>query len=165
MKLILKTQFGSNVYGTNLPTSDLDYKAIYIPEPRDIILGRVKETIQQNTKKDKTAKNSKDDIDLEIFSLKKYLQLLTEGQTVALDILFTPKEFWVESTPIWEEIRENKHKFLNNKINSFIGYTRTQAAKYGIKGTRVAAMRAILEYLKPLDSHTKLNNYFASDIH
>ena len=35
---ILKTAFGSHIYGTNLPTSDHDYKVIFLPEPKNIIL-------------------------------------------------------------------------------------------------------------------------------
>ena len=31
LNLIVKMQFGSHVYGTDLPTSDLDYKAVYLP--------------------------------------------------------------------------------------------------------------------------------------
>lgn len=61
---LVKMQFGSHVYGTtNLPTSDLDYKAVYIPSIRDIILQRPKNTITSHTKKDYTAKNTAGDID------------------------------------------------------------------------------------------------------
>lgn len=38
MNKILEMKFGSHLYGTNTPNSDLDYKAIYLPTAREIIL-------------------------------------------------------------------------------------------------------------------------------
>lgn len=167
METILYTEFGSTVYGSNTPTSDKDYKSIFIPNPKDILLQRAPKTIVQNTKKDKNARNTKDDIDIESFALHQYLELLMQGQTVALDILFTPRKFWsiykMDDCFIFDEIKRNKDKFLHSGVSSFVGYTRQQAAKYGIRGTRVAAMRQILNFLEPLEPLTKLHNYLTAD--
>jgi len=67
-------EFGSTVYGTRLPTSDTDYKSIFIPSKRDLYLGRAPETIQHKTKLDATARNTADDVDEESFSLRKVLR-------------------------------------------------------------------------------------------
>ena len=40
MKILFETKFGSHVYGTNTPLSDLDFKGIYQAEYRDIILNK-----------------------------------------------------------------------------------------------------------------------------
>lgn len=151
MKTIFKCEFGSRVYGTNLPTSDRDYKSIFLPSVKDILLQRVPDSIHQNTKPDDAIKNSPDDVDHEMFSLQKYLKLLTQGQTVSLDMLFTPKEFVINSSRIWDEIIANKDKFLHKGVSAFIGYTKAQAAKYGVKGFRVAAVQSTLEWLKLFD--------------
>ena len=45
MNLIVKMKFGSHLYGTSTLLSDTDYKAVYIPEARDIILQRIQGTI------------------------------------------------------------------------------------------------------------------------
>jgi hypothetical protein len=154
MDLLVKMQFGSHVYGTNVPTSDLDYKAVYIPDARDIVLQRVKPTIVQGTKEDKNSRNTKDDIDLEIFSLQQYLRLLMEGQTVAIDMLFTPRSFYQDKpNHIWEEIVANKSKFIHSGYSAFAGYCRTQANKYGIKGSRVNALRTIIGMLQACPFH------------
>lgn len=157
--LTVKMQFGSHVYGTNVPTSDHDYKAVYLPEPRDILLQKVKGTYKSNTKEDPHAKNTADDIDLEIFSLQRYLDLLMEGQTVAVDMLFTPRKFWEEHRAGWLMIQYNKDKFLHSGVSSFAGYCRTQANKYGIKGSRMKAVRTVLDMLKPLDQNAKLGEF------
>ncbi|OGE64274.1 hypothetical protein A3I48_00800 [Candidatus Daviesbacteria bacterium RIFCSPLOWO2_02_FULL_36_7] len=53
MNIIFLTQFGSHIYGTSTPQSDLDYKGIYLATYRDIILNRAKESIVTTTRKDK----------------------------------------------------------------------------------------------------------------
>lgn len=156
MNIILRTEFGSKVYGTNLPTSDIDYKGIFIPPAKDILLQEVKKVITNNTKIDQTQKNTANDIDEELYCLHYYLKLLSEGNTPVIDLLFTPKKHWVESNPLWEEIVNNKEKLLSSQVSSFVGYTRTQAAKYGIKGTRVASLRLVLDWLKDFEDSKRI---------
>jgi hypothetical protein len=161
MKLISKMEFGSIVYGTNLPTSDKDYKQVFLPTAEQILLGRVKQAIVESTKKDNNVKNSSDDVDVESFSLCKYLKLLSEGQTVSLDMLFVPKKHLVLTSPIWEEIQRHKDKILHSQYNSFVGYARTQANRYGIRGSRVAEVRGFVDLLKSFNPYEQLrDNHF-----
>lgn len=155
-RLIFKCEFGSKVYGTSVPTSDQDFKSVFIPNPEDILLQRAPKSIQRNTKFDGRAKNSAEDIDYEGFSIQHYLKLLCEGQTVALDTLFCPKEHVLYTSDTWNLILENKEKFLHKGTSAFVGYTKAQAAKYGVKGFRVAALKSILEFLSNLPVELKL---------
>lgn len=145
MREIFRCQFGSHVYGTNVPTSDLDYKLVFIPEPRDLILQRAKNSIQNNTKKDSSLKNQSTDVDIESFSVQAFTKLLCEGQTVSLDMLFCPESFYINCSPEWRDILAMKDKFLHRGTSAFVGYTRQQAAKYGVKGFRVAALKKVLD--------------------
>src|ERR1700683_2655735 len=90
MDLIVMMRFGSHLYGTATPESDLDLKGVYLPEARDILLQRVKATVTSNRVKAAGEKNEAGDVDSEFYSLQRYLDLLAEGQTVALDMLFAP---------------------------------------------------------------------------
>lgn len=160
LNYVLLLKFGSHVYGTNTPTSDLDIKGIYLPNSQDIILQRVKNNFNYNTKALPSQKNTAEDIDTEIFSLQQYLHFLMEGQTLALDILFTPPQFYLsEPHPIWSVIQSNKNQFIHAGVTAFAGYCRQQAAKYGIKGSRVAAFRQTLEVLSGLDPNKKLSEF------
>jgi len=161
MKSIVRMEFGSTLYGTRTPTSDLDYKTVFIPPTRDIILQRVTDSINRKTKENERDKNAPDDIDEEFLSVQKYLKLLMDGQTVSLDMLFAPNQFIIEKTFVWDLIKKNKDKFLSKQSAAFIGYCRQQANKYGIKGSRVAAVRGVLEVLKELDQHAKLGEFEA----
>jgi predicted nucleotidyltransferase len=160
LETIIEMQFGSHVYGTNLPSSDLDIKGVFLPSGRDIILQRVKNSVNETTKVDERAKNSSNDRDYEAFSLQRYLKLLLEGQTVALDMLFTPKKFWLkEHEYIWNLIVENKHKFLHSNVLSFVNYCRTQANKYGIKGSRMRAVKDSVDILSQLNKRDTLKQH------
>lgn len=148
MQPIVEMKFGSHLYGTSTPASDLDIKAVHLPAARDLLLQRVRPIITDNTKTDGAARNSADDVDRESFTLQKFLALVTEGQTVALDMLLAPD--WAlrgDPSPIWREIQANRSRLLTSRYASFVGYCRTQANKYGIRGSRVAAARVALTIL------------------
>lgn len=148
MKTVVKSLYGSHLYGTDTPESDLDYKGVFIPDGRDILLQQVKHSINTSSKPSKEGRNTKDDVDTELWSLQKFLKLLTEGQVVALDLLFTPDKMILESSPTWDYIRDNKDKLVTNKCHAFVGYCRTQANKYGIKGSRMGSINFVLQSLK-----------------
>ena len=149
--ILCHTLFGSWIYGTNIPTSDRDYKMVFLPIAKDIILNTTKESFNQTTKVDLRAKNTEEDEETEFFSLKRYLKLLCEGQTVALDILFVPENFYLsEPSPIWVDLKKNKDKWLSKQTGAFFGYCLQQSSKYGIKGSRVAASRATVELFDQL---------------
>lgn len=156
-KPIIRMQFGSHVYGTNVPTSDLDYKGIFIPNGRDIVMGRAAKNINLNTNKT-NEKNSSEDIDEEHFSLSQYLKHLSDGQTVALDMLFTPDKFIMEcnNEKLWAEIKDNRHKLIHRGMSAFVGYCQAQAAKYSLKGSHLAAYRAAKDFFGAQDPNVKL---------
>ncbi len=149
MRKIMRIMFGSHLYGTDTPASDKDYKSVFMPSAREIILNRGKATYSTQRTKDEGEKNYAGEEDEESFSVQQFLKLLSEGQTVSLDVLFAPA--WahlVPPDPIWEEIVHNRDKLLTKKSQAFIGYARTQANKYGIRGSRVASARNALGALQ-----------------
>jgi hypothetical protein len=142
MTPIVRIKFGSHLYGTSTPQSDVDFKSIHIPSSNDILLQQVQDSIKTTSReKVEGEKNLPGDVDDESFSLQRYLSLLAEGQTVALDMLFAPDESLVYSSPLWDVIRRNKDMLLTKNSAAFLGYCHQQANKYGIKGSRVAAAR------------------------
>ena len=150
MRLIVEMRFGSHLYGTATPLSDLDYKGVYVPDGRDILLQRVRGTISQSRSKAPGEKNSAGDVDRELYSLQRYMELLAEGQTVALDMLFAPEAVMLCEPgpgPEWREIQANSNRLVTRRAASSVRYCRQQANKYGIKGSRVAAARAALAML------------------
>lgn len=149
MRQIVRMKFGSHLYGTSTPASDIDYKSVFIPDARSILLQRAKGTMSDRRSKAEFEKNVAGEEEEERFSLQRYLELAAEGQTVALDMLFAPD--WAMTEPpgaVWQEIARNRDRLLSRRSKAFIGYAMKQASKYGVKGSRVSASRAALALLE-----------------
>jgi hypothetical protein len=146
--LIVEMRVGSHLYGTDTPQSDLDLKAVYLPDWQDILLQRVKPAVVSQRPKAPGEKNVPGDVDREAYSLQYYFQLLAEGQTVALDMLFAPDSVMtMPPTPLWREVQSNAGRLVSRRASAFVRYCRQQANKYGIKGSRVATARKALALL------------------
>jgi hypothetical protein len=143
MNTIVKMKFGSALHGTLTPNSDTDYKGVFIPSIQDVLLGRIKKSISRNTGNDHS-KNASNDVDHELYSLHYFVKLACEGQTVALDMLHAPLDFVEHYDETWKFLVDNRHRFYTKNLNAFVGYARRQAAKYGIKGSRLGAMGQFL---------------------
>ncbi len=139
---VVKIKFGSHLYGTTTPSSDMDFKSVFIPTREEILLQRVPGSRTNGpSKAGEGVKNKPGDVDFESYSVSRYLQLLMDGQTVAIDMLFAPVSHQEYTSPTWRYIYENRERFLTKKSAAFLGYCHQQANKYGIKGSRVAAAR------------------------
>lgn len=151
--------FGSHLYGTSTEKSDKDYKRVFIPPAQSIVLGEVEDASHQNTKKDEHAKNTPSDIDFGLLSLKKFVQLLLAGDTMALDMVFAPDTHIDKPTTWWKELQWNRHKLLHKGTSKFADYVSGQADKYGIKGSRVAAFRIAKDRLASADSYSRVGDH------
>lgn len=158
MRIVVEILYGSHLYGTNTPNSDLDIKGVCLPSKDQLLTNDYPKTVQQSRSKSPGEKNTKDDVDKEYLSLDRFLQLLVEGQTMAIDMLFAPLRlnFATDDGEIWNTIYKNRQKLLSRNITSFVGYARKQASKYGIKGSRVAAVKEVLALLENLPPQSKL---------
>lgn len=160
MDIIFKTIFGSHLYGTNTENSDMDFKIIYAPSQKDLITGKVKpfSSIHKSNKTNKHDKSDSHVIEEEYITLQQFLNLAMEGQTVAIDILFSPFPFWVgKISDFWiNEIIPNRELFLSKKLNKFVQYCVKQAAKYGIKGSRINTVKTYIEFFEKYEKETRL---------
>jgi RNA repair pathway DNA polymerase beta family len=153
MHLIVEMRFGSHLYGTATEQSDLDTKAVFIPSARDILLQRVRHTMVESADKPAHRKNVPGAAESEAYSLQRYLDLLAEGQTVALDMLFAPDPTMLrQPDPLWREIQANASRLVTRRASFFVRYCRQQANKYGIKGSRIASARQALALLSAAEA-------------
>jgi hypothetical protein len=149
MELTVEMRVGFHLDGTATPESDLDLMGVYLPEARDIFLRRVKATVTSRRLKAPAQKNEAGDVDSEFYSLQRYLGLVADGQTVALDMLFAPDAVMTMSPiPLWREIQANGSRLVSRRATAFVQSCRQQANKYGLKGSRVAAARKALALLE-----------------
>lgn len=153
LELIVEMRVGSHLYSTDTPRSDLDIKGVYLPAARDILLQRVAPSLLRSPAKAAGQRNLPGDQDCEYYSLQRYLELLAEGQTGALDMLFAPESAMLRPpAPLWREIQAASDRLVTRQAASFLRYCRQQAAKFGIKGSRVAAGRRALAVLSAAEA-------------
>ncbi len=144
MREIVRMLAGSHLYGTDIPGSDKDYKVVFIPEPEDILLGRVKNPCKKE-----------DENDVEYMSFQQYLKLLCQGQTNALDMFFAPPSFYQGAARSeWYWILDRRQEFLSRNSSAFVGYCRQQASKYSVKLDRYDAVKSVVSLLaRSLEGH------------
>lgn len=145
MNIIFKTVFGSHLYGLNTPSSDTDFKAVYIPTAREIVLNTAPDTVNQSTGT-KHSKNTVDDVDYSIYSLRKFLKLACIGDAVAMDMLHS-KENLLGANYIWDYIQTRRTSFYSKDMSAYAGYVKKQCAKYGIKGSKLNELENLIKYL------------------
>lgn len=116
--LLFKAVVGSQSYGTNVPGSDIDHKAIHIAPLRDLLLSDVKPQIEYT--KDYTS-----------FEIHRFLELLKTGNPTVLELLYTPEDCIVEMHPLFKKhILPHRDAFLTKQLkNSFCGYAVQQIQK------------------------------------
>lgn len=150
---IVSTVHGSHLYGTSTPTSDEDYKGVHLPSGRNIILQRPENVLNESiVDKDENKKNTQEAVDKESYSVEKFCRMLAAGDGVATEVLFAPDKFIVEASPLWDKIRVESRILLNRDVRGFAGYCKQQAAKYGVKGSRVAAIEGLVDLLKDAEA-------------
>jgi len=147
---LVKIMHGSHLYGTSTPFSDLDYKAVHLPAGDSIVLGRPEDHITRSFVAKENGKNTSDAIDDTSFSLQKWAKMLASGDTIGTEILFAPDSAIVYQNDDWPVIRAMGRALINRKVAGFVGYCQRQAAKYGIKGSRMATCEAAVTLLDEL---------------
>jgi predicted nucleotidyltransferase len=145
-EVLFKSIFGSHLYGTNVPTSDKDYKQIHKCSVKDILLGKDQMNITNNT--NKKEKNTADDIDFESKELRQFIKDCLGGQTYALDLLFTPESLYIQTSKTWDEILTYRNRLVTNNLMPFMGYVKSQAYKYSKKGATLSDIETVLQLFK-----------------
>jgi hypothetical protein len=145
--LILRVQVGSGLHGTSIDgQDDRDEMGICL-EPRELVtgLGRVPrgiddsgreiefEQYQRHTVWDKPGglanRSGAGDLDVVIYSARKWCRLALAGNPTVLLALFVPDEEVVYRNEVGAELVDNAHRFVSKlAAERFLGYLRSQKA-------------------------------------
>lgn len=145
MKYVVKTVFGSHLYGTSTPDSDRDFKAVHVYSLSEIVLKQDKAHFDKNT--NNKSKNSKDDVDFESYELRHFINECLIGDTHCHNMIWTPEHLLVETSDVWKELIANREKLKTNKMGSYMGYCSNMAKKYALKSEKLEVLYAIVERL------------------
>jgi RNA repair pathway DNA polymerase beta family len=161
LKTIVKAVAGSHLFGLNTPTSDQDFKGVFQANLDAIILGVDSKNIQVSTNKT-DSRNTQDDVDTELKELRTFIKDCMKGQTYALELLYTPQDKILESSPSWEFIQANRKKLQPNDLAPFIGYAFGQSAKYSLRGVRLEELERVIAWFQIQDENVMLGDVIAS---
>ena len=115
--ILFECIIGSQAYGTQTPTSDVDKKFVYIL-PQDYILG-TGYVEQLNVNKDYTG-----------WELKRFLELMGSSNPTVLELLNTPEDCIITKHPLFQYVLDHKSDFITKGCkNSFGGYAVQQISK------------------------------------
>jgi len=115
--ILFETIIGSQAYGTQTPTSDIDKKFVYIL-PMDNIMG-TGYVEQINVNKDYTG-----------WEIRRFLELMGSNNPTVLELLNSPEDCIISKHPLFDLILEQKEAFITKICkDSFGGYARQQIKK------------------------------------
>ena len=150
--LLYLTIFGSRLYGTDMQgKSDIDVRGIFLPYLEHAAPGELPHSLHWSSS-DNERRNCAGDVDIDLWSAQHWLlKLLPAGDTGATDLLFSPsnKACTLYRDPRLDAVFAHPER-LYDTINcrAYADYSLRQAKKYGIKGSRLGALRTVYQWLR-----------------
>ena len=146
---ILRTTVGSGVHGIAIAgTDDHDEMGVYVPPPEHLLGTRnVRDDYVFRTQPE-GARSGPGDVDLILYSLRKYLRLAVKGNPTALLPLYAPLGDVLESTDLGQQLRAMRTDFLSQQaVRRFLGYMQAQHERMlgGGKRNRVPNRPELIE--------------------
>ena len=125
---ILRTVVGSGVHGIAIPgTDDHDEMGVFV-EPAECVVGLAPPVPHYVFRtQPEGARSGPGDVDLVMYSLRKYLRLATKGNPTALLPLFAQSDAVLVLTPPGEELRALAPAVLSQRaVRRFLGFMNSQ---------------------------------------
>jgi hypothetical protein len=169
--LLCAITYGSRLYGTQTPTSDYDFKAVYLPSYRDLLLARTAHVhrhrfdIHGNTVPESTTMPD-NGYEAEHIPLQKFVNDWWTGQAYAVEMVFAVLQGygdhhlnWERYDPISDTLSSNQvhfarlcemlvMKFRTNNVQGMIGFAVKQTFDYVRRGERLNAAKQVLDVVK-----------------
>lgn len=144
---------GSELHGAKVgKTDDTDLYGVYIEDPDRALGLQPREHFVWSTAGDER-RNGPDDVDVTLYSLRKWAGMTAKGNATALHFLFAePKEVPPKT---WKTIQANRELFLSrNSAKQFLGFADSQFKRLtGEKGSGKKGQRP--EYIGKYGYDTK----------
>lgn len=156
---IYRTTVGSEVHGTGLPGhEDHDEMGIFV-ETKSHVIGFDKLDHFTWRSKPEGVRSEAGDIDLVLYSLRKFLHLAMQGNPSIIQTLFIPREFVIYKNWAGHELTELTTKYIVSKKAGlrYLGYLDSQMKRFeeSVKGNYVGHMPKRPELVERFGYDTK----------
>lgn len=146
---ILRSVVGSGVHGIAIAgTDDHDEMGVYVEPPEYVLgIGQEREDYISRTQPE-GVRSGPGDVDLVLYSLRKYLRLAVKGNPTALIPLYAPESDLIVTSELGWKLRHSRHWFLSQEaVERFLGYMHSQHERMlgGGKRNRVPNRPELIE--------------------
>lgn len=166
--LVCAVTYGSHLYGTSSPTSDFDFKAIYLPDLNDLILAKQPRTLRYRFDEDgnslpEHATMPANGYEAEHTPIQKFIHDYLGGQAYAVETVFAvihgahhihqppPTSVGSKRFASFEVLcLKLVNKYLHSNVNGMVGFAVKQTFDYVHRGERLNAARAVHEQLNKM---------------
>jgi hypothetical protein len=121
-KIIASLIGGSTLYGLNTPSSDIDYRGIYVATDKKYVAGFDKmDSIVLSP-------HSGDNEDATFYEIGHYLKLLRKTNTQVMEMLFAPESAFTYKHPLFDQMRLYPYNLIDSEKlkSSILGYVHSE---------------------------------------
>lgn len=134
---VLRGQVGSGLHGVTTGADDRDEMGVCI-EPPAYVIGNSKFEQYQFRTQPEGVRSGAGDLDLVVYSLRKWARLAAAGNPTVLLLLFIPQHELVSASWVGRELQARPDRFISQQAGRrFIGYLDSQRDQMlGIRGKK-----------------------------
>lgn len=158
-EIIFLIKAGSHFFDLNSPTSDTDFRGIYMPSLKEFHEGESKRRFfeRKTLEGNKTGvKNTKNDVDFYLFSYTFFLDLLKRGDFNCMEMLHSPQDKILIDSPEMQALRDVRENLLVNDISAFLGFIKKEYRRYGVNINHYKIQQEFADFLRKYPVHTRL---------
>lgn len=154
--------YGSHLYGTSTPTSDIDEKVIYVPSLDSLLLGykpkiyKLRYDADGNPLTDTNVKMPDGGREVEYIPVQDFVRHFVSGQTYAIEIAYAYLSYgtptfgltYTSEIETFRFIDELVRDYSNSSSTAMVGFAKKQTMDYVHRGERLNFVRKVLGALK-----------------
>lgn len=121
---IVRTLCGSDVHGMAIPGhDDRDEMGVYIETPEQLLGLKPSAEHYVSRTQPHGVRSGPGDVDLTLYSLRKFLRLATKGNPTVLTVLYSADEHLLTTTPIGTRLRRLRRRIVSARAGwRYLGY-------------------------------------------
>lgn len=109
-QMVFMGKAGSAAYGTTTPESDIDYRGVFLAEPKHLIgLSNVETYTEEKP------------IDLQCYELRHFAKLCLNGSPLQIEMLWYAADTIEVTTPPWMRLLDIRRAFLGKHLKRTLG--------------------------------------------